>query len=149
LDETLDNIFADEVSGLDCVIRNQNSAFTYRIVDGNAVTLGDGDLHDDTYNEFRRSATLTDPNLYTTNSLTYTLEIYPTDEFYEVFKTSNPMVATIGAICVIFFAALFFLAFDFVVRQEFEHKSNLLEAKRRFMRYVSHGKFSLFAAVCV
>jgi len=139
LDETLDNIFSVTVNGVDCVIRNQNSAFTYRIVNGKAVARGDGDLHDPAYNHFRRVATLTDPHLYTRKSLIYTLEIYPTNAFYEVYHTGNPMAVTIGALCVIFCTTLFFLAFDFVVRQEFHHKRDLLEAKRRFMRYVSHG----------
>jgi signal transduction histidine kinase/CheY-like chemotaxis protein len=81
---------------------------------------------------------LTDKSLYTENSPTYQLCLYPTDELYEVYNTGNAVVATIGAVCIMLFTSLAFFLYDFFVRREFNAKKELLDAKRQFMRFVSH-----------
>ena len=68
----------------------------------------------------------------------YTLTLYPSPEFYDAYTTRNPVLATIGSVCTILLMALFFFVYDSTVRKEFLAKKDLLEAKRRFMRFVSH-----------
>ena len=76
--------------------------------------------------------------MYTANSPMYELDLYPSDDFYRSYGTSNPTIATIGAIATIALTSLCFGLYDFFVRREFLAKKNLLEAKRQFMRFVSH-----------
>eukprot|EP00536_Pseudo-nitzschia_multiseries_P006328 jgi/Psemu1/255303/estExt_Genewise1Plus.C_1330004 len=66
-----------------------------------------------------------------------------------MYRTKNPKFATIGAICVMFFTVLMFLAYDFLVRREFSAKAELLKAKRHFMRYVSHEVRTPLNSVCM
>lgn len=68
---------------------------------------------------------------------TYHLFVYPTDNFFRVYTTNNPLIATLGAVAAVVFTALIFFLYDFVVRREFTAKRRLLQAKRKFMRFVS------------
>jgi hypothetical protein len=101
---------------------------------------GEGDLHcplPSSPGIVNRSHLL--PQECSARSLPHTLEtltLYPTDEFFEVYSTSNPVVATVGSVCIIVFTSLLFLMYDFFVRQESHHKLVILEAKRQFIRFV-------------
>jgi hypothetical protein len=97
---------------------------------------GEGDLHAAEFSGYRESIALTTPGMFSEKSPTYTLTLYPTDEFFEVYSTSNPVVATVGSVCIIVFTSLLFLIYDFFVRQESHHKLVILEAKRQFIRFV-------------
>ena len=68
----------------------------------------------------------------------YKLRLYPSDNFYLSYHTKNPRNATLVAVVVIVVTSLLFLLYDSFVRHEFRGRKNVLEAKRRFMRYVSH-----------
>ena len=56
----------------------------------------------------------------------------------DVYSTNNPLVATIGSVAIILFTSLLFFLYDFLVRKEFNAKKELLEAKRQFVRFISH-----------
>ena len=99
---------------------------------------GEGDLHDGKYDYLKKCENLIGTGDYSNASATYTLCIYPTDQFYEVYRTTNPKFATIGAVCIIIFISILFILYDFFVRQEFSTKDVLLDSKRRFVRFVSH-----------
>ena len=70
--------------------------------------------------------------------LAYSLKIYPTDEFIESYSTNNPRNATIAALSVMVLITILFVLYDFFVRREFQERQQVLEAKRTFIRYVSH-----------
>jgi signal transduction histidine kinase len=71
-------------------------------------------------------------------SALYTLSLYPTDTFYEVYSTGNPTVASTGTVFIILFTSILFILYDFCVQREFSTKDYLLDSKRRFVRFVSH-----------
>jgi len=147
-DELLENLFATEVSGIDCVIETKDQAFTYTIHDGIAKYRGEGNLHEQAYNSFERCATLTDENLYSgEGSPAYKLCLYPNKNLYKSYETNNPKMATIGTVGVIVFTSLLFFLYDFCVRRDVTAKKELLEAKRRFMRFVSHEVRTPLSAV--
>jgi signal transduction histidine kinase/ActR/RegA family two-component response regulator len=79
----------------------------------------------------------------------YTLSLYPTDCLYEVYSTINPTVSTIGAVCIIIFTSFLFILYDFCVRREFSTKDDLLDSKRRFVRFVSHEVRTPLNSVCM
>jgi signal transduction histidine kinase len=55
----------------------------------------------------------------------------------------------VGAVCIIVFTSLLFFLYDFFVRQEFNEKRSVLEAKRQFVRYVSHEVRTPLNSVCM
>jgi len=101
---------------------------------------GEGDLHERAYDHYSRSTVLVGPGdgYFSKGSSSYTVYMYPTDEWFLVYGTSNPTVAMIGAISIIIFTSILFFLYDFFVRKEFSAKKELLEAKRKFVRFVSH-----------
>jgi signal transduction histidine kinase len=101
------------------------------------IYRGEGDLHDPTFPN-THSISLTTEGLFSDTSATYILELYPTQEFYNEFRTFNPWIATIGAVSAILLTSLLFFTYDFFVRKEFDAKKELLEAKRKYVRFVSH-----------
>jgi signal transduction histidine kinase len=101
------------------------------------------------YDKFRRAVALTEDEFYTEKSPTYTLSLYPNHDFFEVYHTNNPKIAMIGAVCIILFTSLAFFLYDFFVRREFHAKQELLQAKRQFMRFVSHEVRTPLNSVCM
>lgn len=76
--------------------------------------------------------------MYSDNSPVYKLSIYPNAAFYEVYSTGNATTAVFVIIAATLITSTVFILYDFFVRREFNTKSKLLEAKRRYMRYISH-----------
>jgi quinol-cytochrome oxidoreductase complex cytochrome b subunit len=103
---------------------------------------GEGDLHAAQFSGYRETIALTTPGMFSDKSPTYTLTVYPTDEFFEVYSTLNPTITTVGSVCIIVFTSLLFLMYDFLVRQESHHKLLIQEAKRQFIRFVRYVDFA-------
>jgi len=137
-DEIFEDVFNDEVRGIDCVLETDTGGFTYTIWDGKVLFDGKGDLHKQKYEDFVRSISLTGGGVFSNASASYTLYMYPTQDFFDVYHTDNPMVATIGAVCTILLTSAAFLVYDLFVRRDIESKKALLSAKRAFVRFVSH-----------
>jgi len=95
-------------------------------------------LHTPRFADYRKTIALTSPGMYSASSPTYSLSVYPTDEFFDVYSTNNPVMATVGSVCIIIFTSILFLLYDFFVRQESHHKLALLKAKRQFIRFVRY-----------
>lgn len=110
---------------------------------------GEGDLHDTEHHEYCQSIDLITPGVFSQASVPYRLTICPSDEFFETLSTNNPMIATIGSVGIIIFSALVFFGYDRCVRKEFSARSSLLEAKRKFVRFVSHEVRTPLNSVCM
>merc|ERR1711935_1192420 len=63
---------------------------------------------------------------------------YPNDKFIESYRTNDPIEIALAAIGIIAFVSALFFIYDCFVKQEFDAKKDLLEAKRQFVRFVSH-----------
>jgi signal transduction histidine kinase len=63
--------------------------------------------------------------------------------------TMAPILFALGAAFIFIFVAALFLIYDLLVRREFNAKQQLLEAKRHFMRFVSHEVRTPLNAVCL
>jgi signal transduction histidine kinase len=75
--------------------------------------------------------------------------VYPEEAFFEDNRTSNPTFAGIGAAVIVLATALLFFLYDHFVHREFGAKRQLLQAKRDFMRFVSHEVRTPLNAVCM
>lgn len=147
--EVLENVFTEEVSGIDCVIETDYQVFTYTILKGIGTFVGEGDLHDTNYDEFGGSVVLLNQTHLTADSVAYTITFYPNDDLDDMYRTDNPKIATIGAVLIMLFTSILFFLYDFFVHKEFRAKSNLLTAKRQFVRYVSHEVRTPLNSVCM
>ena len=114
------------------------------------IPSGDSDLHDPTYDAYRRTAVLTDVGLHLSeNSPTYYMTVYPSGDFFRVFSTENPTVATVGAVSIIIFVSLLFFLYDAIVSKENRKNQAIIEGRRRFMRFVSHEVRTPLNSVCM
>ena len=109
---------------------------------------GQGDLHAAQFSKYRQMISLTRPGMFSDKSPSFTLTVYPSDEFFKVYSTANPITATVGSVCIIIFTSLLFLLYDFFVRQESHHKQARLKATRKFTRFVSHEVRTPLNAAC-
>lgn len=140
--------FEYDVNGLDVVLRTDNNAHTYRIRRGEAVYLAPGDVHDPNA-RYSVTGTHINPLFFSNTTVKYYMDIHSTDEFTQSYSTTNPQVACIGAVLIIVFTSIVFFLFDYFVRKEFHDKKKLLEAKRQFVRFVSHEVRTPLNTVCM
>lgn len=113
------------------------------------MNRGEGDLHDSEFTAWGRSVNLDEPGLYGDLSAKYTLTLYPSDELFEVYATTNPVVATVGAVCIIIFISALFFLYDFCVRKEFSYRERLALARRQYVRFISHEVRTPLNSVCM
>lgn len=149
--EVLEDIFADGVNGVDCVLSNGDQYYTYEIVDGHPVFKAEGDFHDRRYDDHGVFATLANDERLPLNNYTdvYTLAIYPNERLYESYSTHNPRNATIGAVFAVVMTSVLFILYDYYVHRDIKDKKNLLDAKRQFVRFVSHEVRTPLNSVCM
>jgi len=90
------------------------------------------------------------------DNLPYTVEVYPAESARAVFMENddNSVYVILGlvlavSIMTIVFTFLFFFLYDRLVRNEIQSKINLLDAKRNFVRFVSHEVRTPLNTVCM
>jgi signal transduction histidine kinase/CheY-like chemotaxis protein len=147
--EVMMSTYADKVCGIQIVLSDGDSAYTYIVHKGEATLLGEGDHHLEKFDDYALELELTPMNLFANSSASYTMTVYPTEELYEVYSTRNPAMASMGAVVTIVFTSVLFLLYDLFVRREFNAKQQLLEAKRKFVRFVSHEVRTPLNSVCM
>jgi len=138
VDELLENVFNDEISGIDAVFKTQDVAVTFTVRNGQGTLVDVGDLHDRRYDAFEQTIQLVDHTLFTDNSPTFYFSLYPNDEFASIYETNNPTVATLVTVGIMLFTCFAFFLYDWIVRREFHAKRSLLDARRQFMRFVRY-----------
>ncbi|KAL7565696.1 hypothetical protein ACA910_005394 [Epithemia clementina (nom. ined.)] len=150
LHDLLQHAFTEDVDGVYAVVRTETAAHTYKIDSGLAVYVGAGDWHDDVVPTAKYTASAPmSPKYFGNFTVPYSLELYSTLEYEESFQTGNPWIACVGAVAIIVFTSLLFLSYDFYVRKEVDSKNNLLQAKRQFVRFVSHEVRTPLNTVCM
>jgi len=143
-DQIFSRAFDISVTGLHAVLKSSDgSSYTYIIQEGQATLLGKGDLHYPEYDIYQHELDLTstdsDQHYYFGQpSVGYKLYLYPTEDFFALFQTANPMLSSIGVIAILLVTSTLFTLYDVVVKRDYYVKRDLLEAKRKFIRFVSH-----------
>mmetsp|Transcript_3126 Transcript_3126/g.7827 ORF Transcript_3126/g.7827 Transcript_3126/m.7827 type:complete len:910 (+) Transcript_3126:253-2982(+) len=147
--DLLEHAFETGVTGLDVVIRTDTNTegFTYSVTDGLAAFKSNGTVVDSDP-EFLASRHI-NPKYFADNTAQYFMDIYSTDEFMDQYRTNNPRAACIGAVAIVFGTSLLFFLYDYFVRKEFHDKKNLLDAKRQFVRFISHEVRTPLNTVCM
>jgi len=83
-----------------------------------------------------------------TDGCAYTMTMYPSDAFM-TYNSRAPIRVSMTAIALFVLIGIVFVGYDSVVRREFQSKRELLEAKRHFVRYVSHEVRTPLNSVCM
>ena len=145
---------------------SSGSSHTYKVQKGEVIYVGPGsstqveeDNGDDEdggdddnamkHGFFYSATAHINPNYFSNTTVEYYMDIYSTHEFTNIYTTRNPFIACVGTVCTILGTALLFLAYDYFVRREFHSKKKLLQAKRRFVRFVSHEVRTPLNTVCM
>ena len=106
-------------------------------------------MHDRNFDEYANSVVLSEPGEHSTSSPRYTLTAYPNEDLFAIYETHNPVIATIGAVCIIVFTSILFFLYDYLVRTEFNHKESISRARSQFVRFISHEVRTPLNAVCM
>lgn len=97
-------------------LENQcGSSFTFRIDGPNVTFIGPGDLHDPHYDHLAISVNATE--IRTPEQCRYVMNLYPSQDFEDQYRTNRPATFTIGAIMIFAVTALFFIFYDCLVRK--------------------------------
>eukprot|EP00598_Pedospumella_elongata_P014537 CAMPEP_0185013682 /NCGR_PEP_ID=MMETSP1098-20130426/98927_1 /TAXON_ID=89044 /ORGANISM="Spumella elongata, Strain CCAP 955/1" /LENGTH=707 /DNA_ID=CAMNT_0027542749 /DNA_START=18 /DNA_END=2138 /DNA_ORIENTATION=+ len=72
------------------------------------------------------------------SSSTYTITLYPTDEYIQEYTTNVPVYAAVGSSLLIALCAATFFLYDYYMRKASAANEAVLETKRRFVRFISH-----------
>lgn len=118
-------------------------------------------LQDDPSGDFRVLNIPLTEGVFTDETVNYYMDIYATEKFvsqfgrvvgaenngYKGFPIS--LAVCLGTVFVMLFTSSLFVAYDYYVRKEFNAKNQLLEAKRRFVRFVSHEVRTPLNTVCM
>ncbi|CAJ1946031.1 unnamed protein product [Cylindrotheca closterium] len=144
LDNLLENMFPSQVTGINAVFETGTRTISFSIVNGHANLIGEGTHIDHDDHTLRTEIELAEPVEFfsTDDGLNVTkklvLSLVSNEKFYEGYRTNGPLIAAVVVVCSILLTILVFLLYDFYVRREFNAKQHLLEARRQFMRFVSH-----------
>ena len=131
------NVLQEGQNGVHAVLREScGSSFTYVINGGNATFLADEDVHETVYDDMKRSTSfatydgdldgISDSGL--SDHCEYTLDVYPSKMYEEMYQSSRPAVFTVGVILVFVFTSFVFLMYDCFVRQR-QQKVNRVAVK--------------------
>jgi signal transduction histidine kinase len=83
------------------------------------------------------------------DSASYTLSLYPSGQFYDRYRTNNPLIVSFGAIGISLFVSFMFYMYDSLVRHDICKKKAILDARRQFMRFVCHEVRTPLNTVCM
>jgi signal transduction histidine kinase len=140
--------FESDVNGLHVVLRTATKAHTYRVEGGMVLYVGEGELQDPNAT-YQTIGTQINPRYFSNNTIAYYMDIYSTEEYMDAYRTNTPQMVCIGVVLIMAFTAVLFFLFDYFVRKEFHDKKKLLEAKRNFVRYISHEVRTPLNTVCM
>lgn len=140
VDQLLDNVFAKDIRGIDAIFESDAVTVSYTIKNGVAEYVGEGEHYDPKYSKQKQSIQLLDDDLNTDGADPKSFKFYlvPNDDFYDVYQTQNPVVASIAVVVSVVMTIAVFFLYDSYVRKEFHEKRSMLDARRQFMRFVSH-----------
>ena len=113
------------------------------------VCRGEGDLHDGSYTKYGKSANLAGPGMFSNTSSSYKISLYPNEDFFQVYRTKNPLRAVVGSVGIILITCLIFFVHDKFIREAFHNKDVIFNAKRRFVRFVSHEVRTPLNGICM
>ena len=108
--------------GVVVVLKNTcGQVYTFVIEGDESTFLGDGDLHDSTYNKYRRSAQLFDPSENIRDQENehcfYSMDVYPSNTLKAEYTSADPWIYTAIVIAIMIGTALAFYLYEVLVQK--------------------------------
>ncbi len=132
----------DKVSGIMAVLSNGIESHSFIYDNGVVEYVGQGDHHDAKYDsqryEFDASSTTEISSFLTSTPLTYTVTLYPTGDWIDLFEDSIPAITCGVAVGLVVFTSVVFSLYDYLINRDVNEKELILQTKRQFVRYISH-----------
>lgn len=148
--------FEPSVSGIDVIFHSDDdSAHAFHITAGEVEYVGPGWDHHEKNAKFQMRDVKLNGNIFTNSTVSYHMDIYSTQEFVETagsFGQSDsnvPVTACVVAVGIMLFTSLLFVLYDNWVRKIFNAKKKLLDAKRQFVRFISHEVRTPLNTICM
>ncbi|KAL3826798.1 hypothetical protein ACHAXA_000624 [Cyclostephanos tholiformis] len=125
----LASILPGYIKGMVCVLSaSTNQTYSYTISGDVVKLMGEGDLHDPNYDEYEEvveAKLLLDGEDGAGKFITYTLSMYPSEEFEAQYSSNKPAVYAVGAVLIFLFTAGLFLLYDYLVEDRQKKMSHL------------------------
>lgn len=118
--------------GLTCVIRSNVSTITFSFNDGgHPMYMGDGDLHDSEYDEYRFDFEVNDGQLFS---------LYPNVSFGTEYDDQLPYLGAFCALGILIVTSIVVFVYAFYRYVDRQARENIIisNTKQLFVRYVSH-----------
>ena len=144
-EEVLAHGFASDVTGLIIVLQTKHHVHTFNVTHGVVKHHGEGDFHDPEA-ALQLGFVINNPSQFNEYTPSYRMDI-STNAFVDSFHVGQPWIFLIAAIILV--PTLLFFLYDFNVRKEFDNKNRLMEAKRQFVRMVSHEVRTPLNTICM
>ncbi|KAL7505956.1 hypothetical protein ACHAXN_003317 [Cyclotella atomus] len=144
-DDLLRKVLPNYIKGMICVLRSSiGQEFTYSISGDQVTLMGEGDLHDVKYDylgeEFKASlAGVNEEYAVVANLITYSLTMYPSQEFQDQYVTNKAAIYTAVVVLIFVCTAGLFLLYDYLVE-------NRQQKTARLARQTSNIVDSMFPA---
>jgi hypothetical protein len=119
-DAYFSNLIPEGIDGIVLVVRNTcGQQVTFEINGPEVTYLGIGDWHDPRYDEFE---VLSDFETAFTSlpECTYSLHLYPSEEFVMSYHSHRPRVYTMAVACIFVLVSLIFVVYDWMVERRQE-----------------------------
>ncbi|KAL7485159.1 hypothetical protein ACHAW6_010767 [Cyclotella cf. meneghiniana] len=130
-DDLLRSILPNYIKGMICVLKSSiGQMYSYSVSGGEVTLLGEGDLHDPKFTEmgrtFNANLALTDETTgVVDNLITYSLSIYPSQEFEDQYITNRATIYTAGVVLIFVCTAGLFLLYDYLVENRQQRTARL------------------------
>jgi signal transduction histidine kinase len=144
--DVLNDLVPEYLLGIEAVISTHTVTSDYTSISYDTVTYhvekgvphleGEGDLHDKSFDDFGRSIVLNGGYSEATDTVIYTLTLYPSN--FTQYSTRSPLAVSLGLVAVILASTMIFFVYDFLMRRESSQQKDVLDLKRRFVRFISH-----------
>lgn len=133
----LNDVFDNSINGILCVLEVGDSKHVYSVENGQVEYLGE--TSQDVRSSFTTLLEITDNGLVLTNaSSVFILKLYRLNSFDADFTSNTGTKSCIIVASVFLLSYSLFYLYDFLVKKEFDAGRQIVEAKRRFVRFISH-----------
>jgi class 3 adenylate cyclase len=130
-DDMLRKILPNYIKGMICVLKSSiGQEFTYSISGDQVTLMGEGDLHDVKYDyleqNFKASmAGVNEEHAVVANLITYSLTMYPSQEFQDQYVTNKAAIYTAAVVLIFVCTAGLFLLYDYLVENRQQKTARL------------------------
>lgn len=116
-------VLPNTIIGIYMILKDScNGQYTYRIDGEEIYPIGQGDLHDPKFNSMKQNVDFTSvENIadgthygmpFNKDFCPISIDIYPSMEFYQIYRTNTPIIMTISVALVFIFTTFMFVIYD-------------------------------------